>query len=491
MLIAVFLFLLFLVAIILSAKTWRGWQIAAMSLAFLGAIGLTLVASLSQKTHTEWRKQLSQYTKQLRDAEDEGQRLAYGDPDAVKSTEPSLHDVQQTLKTMLLDRGRVWRQCRPGGPAGNSVVVSTVAPDVPEDKVQPNGIDQDTVLYVFREVALEDGMKVPAAYLGEYRVAKADPKSVTLQPTLPLDMLQQKLVADRSATWSLYEMMPVDSHQVFSSEDMIGKMLDDTDQPVFGPIEESTMRKVFSVVTGLPPNSPKITQFEANYVQDGKPANAQLLSAHPEQIWMKLEFEKEFKERVDSNNLVQGLSGDFFDPEGYADVPQLLSGKDAQIRVKDIGIFPYGQDEDKKFVDSLIASGVCRSLGPYYVRPLRNYEDAFHMTQENLVACYAGIGRAKRDTKALNDAIQGTQLERAYRQEERSQLESDRGKTDMVRTQITKLATSMQNFKQSLQEELSDLFRTNLALSQQLTQLDQRLTKEINRRTAEATAQVN
>ena len=161
------------------------------------------------------------------------------------------------------------------------------------------------------------------------------------------------------------------------------------------------------------------------------------------------------------------------------------------IRVKDIGVFPYGQDEDKKFVDSLIASGVCRSLGPYYVRPLRDYEEAFHQTQENLVACYASMQRARRDIKALNDTIRGTQQQTAYRQEERSKLQSDRDKTNMVRAQVTKLAAGMHSLNKALQETLSDLFGTNLALSQQLTQLDQRLTEEINRRTAEVTAQVN
>jgi len=491
MLIGVFLFLLFLVAIILSAKTWRGWQIAAMSVAFLGALGLVLIVAMSAKTHTTWQKRLSQYKKQLQDAQAEGQRLAYGDPDTVKPTEPSLHDIQQTLKRLLLDRGRVWRQCTPGAPAGNSVVVSTVAPDVPEDQIQPNGISQDMVVYVFREAALKDGLKVPAAYLGEYRVTKADARNVTLQPTLPLDKLQQKLVADRSATWSLYEMMPIDSHQIFASEDTIGKMLNDTDEPLFGPIDEKTMREVFSVVMNLPPDNPKVAQFVSSYVQDGRPATAQEISAQPEQIWMKLEFEKEYKERVDSNNLVQGLSGGFFDPEGYADVPQLLRGEDAVIRVKDIGVFPYGQDEDKKFVDSLIASGVCRSLGPYYVRPLRDYEEAFHQTQENLVACYASMQRARRDIKALNDTIRGTQQQTAYRQEELSKLQSDRDKTNMVRAQVTKLAAGMHSLNKALQETLSDLFGTNLALSQQLTQLDQRLTEEINRRTAEVTAQVN
>ncbi len=505
MLIGGFLFLLFLVSIILSAKTWRGWQIATVSIAFLLAAGLMLVAAMSAMTHTVWHERFDNDSKLLVTAQSEGQMRAYGDPSMAQSTEPSLHDVQQKLKRMLLDRGRVWRQCTPGAPTGNSVVVSTVAPDVPEDQIQPNGIDQGTILYVFGvvEVALEDGMRVPAVYLGEFVVAKADDRNITLQPTQRLDALQQKQVADRSRTWSLYEMMPIDSHRAFSNEETIGKMLDDMEKPVFGAITEETIRGLFSTITKLPADNPQVAELAAMYVQDGRPATAQLKSAQPENIWMKLEFQEEHKERVDNNAPVEGLSGDSFDPDGYAEVPQLRRAGsekitpetkdkfDAKIQVKDIGIFPYGIDDDKKFVDSLISGSICRSLGPYYVRPLRNYEDAFHATQENLVACFAGVRRAQRDIKALKDTQRGTQQEIAYRQEERSKLQSDRDKSNLVRDQITELADGLKNQKQALQDDLSDLYRTTWALSQRLTQLDRHLTEEINRRPAEATAQVN
>ena len=65
----------------------------------------------------------------------------------------------------------------------------------------------------------------------------------------------------------------------------------------------------------------------------------------PENIWLKLEFEKEHKERVDSNNLDPGLGGNYFDPEGYAEVSQLRRGEEASFRVKDVGIFPYAVDD--------------------------------------------------------------------------------------------------------------------------------------------------
>ncbi len=346
-LVGVFLFLIFLVAIIMSARTWRGWHIATVCLTFIACLFLVVCAALSVKTHVVWRKLHAETEKNLLAAEQEGEELAYGEPDLVKSTQPSLLETKTRLQELLLDRGRIWRNCTPSAPQNNSIVISTVPPDLPQDQVTPNGIGVNTVLYAFKELPAEEGgMKVPAVYLGEFKVLKADPQSVTLQNTLPLQQNQSRHIADRSATWALYEMMPIDSHRIFSDEDTIGQPLDDTDKPVFGEMNEQTLRKIFSLVTGFPPEDPKVGNMIADYMKDGLPATDQDQSEAPEDIWLKLEFEKALKQRVDSNNIDSGISGDYFDPEGYAEVSQLRRGGDgeAEIKINDIGLFPYGYE---------------------------------------------------------------------------------------------------------------------------------------------------
>ncbi len=399
--------------------------------------------------------------------------------------------MQHRLNRVLLDRGRVWRRCTPAAPAATGVVVSTVPPTEtgqPGDPntAKPNGIAANMVLYAFLEN--EDPKKenqVPIAYLGEFVVADAQATSVTLQPTMPLDGQQQALIATQPAHWSLYEMMPIDSHQTFSDEDTVARVLDDTAQPIFGAMNEQNLRTVFATVTAQPADSPIVAELVAAYLKDGSPASDQDVNQTPENIWLKLEFEKEHKERVDSNNLDPGMGGNYFDPEGYAEVSQLRRGEEASFRVKDVGVFPYAVDIDKNLVDGLISSGTCRNLGPYYVRTLRDYEEAFHDIQDRFVRRTEDMARAKRDLDALNATIAATSAESQYRHDEQAKLQQDLEGFQREQKQLTDLAATLDAQKTSLRDELSSLFQANLVLDQQLTEYNAKLTEEINRRTAE------
>ncbi len=510
LLIGIFLIILFIVVVVLSAATWRGWHIAAASLTFLAVIGLIIVASLSQKTHATWRSKHSDLKKQLVVEKNLGIKMKIGDPTLVEPDEPSLDDVQQRLGRLLLDRGRVWRRCiATNPPANNQIVISTVplnedgTPGDP-NAAKENGISKNMILYGFREgeLTLPEGNKirVPVAYLGEFIVVDAQPNAVTLTQTSPLDGQQKKLVADTTASWALYEMMPIDAHRIFAKQDTIGQPLDNTkDQPIFGGMDEQQLRAIFANVTGLTSDDPLITQLVSSYVKDGYAASDQDVNTLPTNIWQKLEFEKAHKERVNSNNLDPGISGGFFDFKGFAEVTRLRSREknsageyvdvEASFRVNDIGVFPYGYDEDKQVVDQLIANGTCQKIGPIYVRSLRDYEEAFHSIQERFIKRTEDSRRVQRDIANLNTTIQKTQEEIAYRQSEREKLKSDQTGFARDNTKMDTLLAALETQKSTLSNELSNLFRTNLALSQQLTVYSDKITEEINRRAASVAVQ--
>ncbi len=338
---------------------------------------------------------------------------------------------------------------------------------------------------------LENGLIVPGAYIGEFQVTNADDRSVTLQPTMALDGQQQQLVADRTATWALYEMMPMDGHRIFSDQDNVAEPFDDTDAPIFGEMNEQELRTIFALIIGVAPEDPVVGQLVADYVRDGQVASEQVVNADPENIWVKLEFQQPHTERVDSNNLDSGLGGNYFDPDGYAEATRLRRGGDAEFKINDIGVFPYSQDEDKQKVDQLVANGIARKVGrPYYVRNLRDYEEAFHDIQDQFVKRNEDIRRAQRDIAALQQSMKLVATQSTYRQGEKAKLQADRDKILIDKDMITQLAASLDAQKASLQDELSRLYQTNLVLNQELTQINDRLTDEINRRTAEATAQL-
>ncbi len=483
LLIGIFLIILFIVTLVLSASTWRGWHIAVAALAFLATLGLIVVGSLSQKTHSTWMKKYAELDSRLTQARQEGINLEIGDPTVVESPTPSVNDIQQQFNRLLLDRGRVWRQCAPSPPSGTSVVVSTVPPTEtgqPGDPntAQPNGIDANMVLYAFRE----NEKQLPIAFLGEFRVTQAEPASVTLEPTMPLDRPQLEVINNPSSYWTLYEMMPLDSHRIFSNQDIIDEPLDDTPKPIFGEMDGEELRGIFSLVSGVAPDDPFVMALVAPYVKDGSSANDQEVNMYPENIWQKLEFEKDHKERVDSNNLDPGISGNFFDPEGYAEVSQLKSGGEATFRVNDIGVFPYGFDEDKRLVDQLTSSGVCQKLGPVFVRSLHDYEEAFHNIQDRFVKRNEDKRRTQRELDDLNASISKTTQQIEYRQQERSELKEDQAGFNRDLEKTNELLAALETQQTMLRAELSELFQTNLALSQQLAIYNARLTEEINRR---------
>ncbi|NLX55211.1 MAG: hypothetical protein GXY58_08865 [Planctomycetaceae bacterium] len=485
LLIGILLLILFIVAIVLSVSTWRAWHIVAACMTFLAAVGLVIVASLTLKTHNHWRKTHADVSKQAADAAHEGRLLAYGDPTVVASPTPSVDDLQHQLNRALLDRGRVWRRCTPGVPANNAVQVSTVPPTEtgePGDPntAPPNGIAVDMVLYAF----LEDVNRMPVAYLGEFLVTDAQPTGVTLQPTLPMDQVQQSQVTIQPAFWTLYEMMPIDSHQVFSDEDTMGQILDDTPKPVYGAMDEQNLRTIFAAVTGQPGDSQVVTELVMDYLKDGSPAGDQDVNQSPENIWLKLEFRKDHKERVDSSNPDAGMAGNYFDPEGYAEVSALRHGEEAAVRAGDIGIFPYALDEHRGLVDRLTSSETCRVVGPVYIRSLRDYEHAFHDIQDRFTRAVEATRRAQRDVDALKLTIIKTQEQIAYRQDERSKLQQDQQGFERDKAQLTELVAALESQKTALRDELSNLFKVNLALEQQLTDYNARLTEEINQRAA-------
>ena len=491
LLIGLFLVILFIVTIVLSVATWRPGHIVALCLTFLASISMVIVGSLSVTTHTTWRKAHAKVDSQLTTARREGVNLEYGDPAMVEPSEPSVFDLQRRLNRVLLDRGRVWRQCTPGAPAADTIKVSTVPPLATGEPgnpatARPNGINANMVLYAFRE----DENQLPIAYLGEFQVVDAQPTGVTLTPSLPLDGLQQRLITDTSAFWTLYEMMPIDSHRVFAEEDTVGRSLDNTSSPIFGPVGEQELRTIFSTVTSLPADSEIVTAMVAPYLQDGRPATEQQVNLHPENIWQKLEFEKPHRERVDSNNPDPGLAGSHFDREGFAEASHLRRGEEALFRPKDIGVFSYAHDEDRRFVDDLIAAGTARNLGPFFVRPLRDYKTAFHDLQTQYLQRTRDTRRAQRDIEALNATIRQTQEQIAYRQEEREKLRGDLQGFERDRQGVGQLVVALESQQSALSKELSDLFQTNLALSRQLDEYNAKVTEEINRRGAEVAMQV-
>lgn len=172
-----------------------------LGLILVASLGLFVLTARALKTHQYWREQANQNEQELR-AEVEAEPAAQ---DEVRELGVQLHE-------QLVDRGRVWFGCRPqqvNPQTGISVIV---------DSPDPHGIEVNkAVLWLFDETDVRGG----GQYMGQFKataVGGQDNREIILQPSvkftqLEWQRLQQSLTS--GASWRLYELMPVDEHDIF------------------------------------------------------------------------------------------------------------------------------------------------------------------------------------------------------------------------------------------------------------------------------------
>src|SRR5690606_19313084 len=135
----------------------------------------------------------------------------------AEDTTASIRSVRAEISRVLVDRGRVWRNCIPGNFDGQTVTVTTSPADPAGAAApKPNNIAPKTVLYAFKEIPNAENILVPSVYVGEFQVTAATDTTVTLSPNLPLDSEQLQQARTNDASWALYEIMPVDGHEFFA-----------------------------------------------------------------------------------------------------------------------------------------------------------------------------------------------------------------------------------------------------------------------------------
>ncbi|MES1212993.1 MAG: hypothetical protein ABUL64_00265, partial [Singulisphaera sp.] len=157
------------------------------------------------KTNQAWRSEANKWEQAV------SQQLN-GPPDLATLTEEArlanvkLHDV-------VVDRGRVWSNVTPERPFNSNNGKGSVLVESPA----PHRIVPKMVLFAFD----------PTGYLGEFQVTEAGEKSVALEPNMTLSERQLKRVSTSPGNWTLYEVMPIDRHDIFTGldQDALSKLL--------------------------------------------------------------------------------------------------------------------------------------------------------------------------------------------------------------------------------------------------------------------------
>ena len=137
----------------------------------------------------------------------------FGAPNSLSFSPNSLLGLRGRYNLETYGRGRVWEKCVPSA-EGNNRVVQLATPRS-EDALTLIGSE----LHVFRDTAMEfDGkeVKVPTRFIGSMQVIAETPENLTLESTFTLSQKDFDQI-EETTTWTLYQKMPSDRHDVFKS----------------------------------------------------------------------------------------------------------------------------------------------------------------------------------------------------------------------------------------------------------------------------------
>lgn len=469
----VLLALFFIFLTYMNTKTWRWVHVTFTFLVFGASIAFLVYAAMALKTRATFVKLHDTLERNLEKELEAVALVRDGDPADI-DRKNSLTAVTNDLARAVIDRGRVWRECRPNI-ANNIITVETSpAPDpaaaegaAPAAAVKKNDIAKNTILQAFKEAQdPATGMRLPAFYLGEFRAQEVTDTSVTLVPTLPLAADQIQQASDPGATWTMYEVMPLDGHEFFAG------------------LDEAALQAILpQAAMGVPPQ--KYQEIIQQIVRSGQAATE---TDPPGSVWIEVKFTKTHSVQVDADEaaMLKTLDDSPFNTLGQAQIQRLTAGEGGSVEFApgDTAIF------DKQTAEDLVASGVVEKVRLLFFRPLHDFQREFHLGYQRMTAINDRLKTLQRDIDTVKSATDHATAQIALQEADKTKLTDDVAKAKLESDELAKYEQTLVARLGTVRSDVNQLYRSNKALSRELTALNARLTDEIDRRTREATALV-
>nr|MCU0709417.1 hypothetical protein [Pirellula sp.] len=400
--------------------------------------------------------------------------------------------VTNELNRLLVERGRVWRGASVVQVGNNEVSLqlaagiggapAPAAPAAPADGAQPAaasdaGLAKDAVVQVFGEMTDERGT-VPTAYLGEFVVSSSEAGNVKLKPTGNLTQEQNAAIASGSfPTWSIYELMPLDSHTAFAAA---GSKEDEN--AIYGRMDRDELARMLGIDPSLADAVPSTLSLRdsikarvlQSYINDGgRPPEG----TPPEQVYVRIEFTKDHTIEVDAQEQRTATEGGFYDLSGRSVDSRLKRGEEG-ARVS----FKAGDTIvlDTTTADELIKQGIAKSLAPVFVRPLNDYEYAFREVRRQITAALQDAKLIQRELAEMQKSQGIADAQVRMRQQERSKLDKDFGQYSRENEVITAEATRLTEALNATRSELSAMFQQIQSMRDQIVAEQRAATAAIN-----------
>jgi hypothetical protein len=427
-----------IVALVLSATTWRWYHITLGALIMLFSVVWFYLAARTLEMQTGWRNEIAKYQTSLAEEEKTHDKLVKGGPDATGKDQPSFAQLQVDLEKMLQGRGRRWEQVTRKATAPDTGKITAVV-----DKPDPSGIEKNMVLYVFDQADAGDG----GQFLGEFEVTAVTGQEVQLAPVLKLRPSEiQRFAARHGEPLIFYEVMPTDSREIYAE---LLKEIQDKFQRDGKPAPDSA-----AIIKDLFPAAVP-DDVKEEYAADGQPPAAG--EPQTDRVWRRVKALKDFDVSLGSGATKQMQ-------HVAADTELLLDPQSAQEQITAGNVAAVPEN------------------GAVYIRPLRDYVRLYRDLNLRIESLLRTIAEVDGENAAVLDAQQKVNKDIEYRTAEIAALQRDlvrfHAESDMMKKHVNALEQQVALVNDQANHAAED----NRQLETQLSNYQHQAAAAINRR---------
>lgn len=466
----------FIVFLVKGFKQWGVWMTICFVVLFIECWTFLVITAGVNKARLAATKSFDQlYTERNRLLAQREEEF-YGLPTNPAPDMQKYVPLASELNRVLLERGRTWRGARVlnANPAGASVelpsALSNLPPEVPPP--DPNGAQAvpaapatsnslavESIVYVFGE----DQQQIPVNYLGEYKVTAVNGPAITITPTTPLAQNQAGMV-NQSATWAIYELIPLDSHTAFAQPGS-----QPTEDEIFGAMNPEELSRLLRIPLELTQRAPSdLNVFDSvkaralqSYVLDGSKAPA---GTPLENIFYDVTFLKDYTEVVDSNDKRKPTDGGYFDASGRTVDARLMRDDSPEATFKVDEVYRIYGPKAKE----LEADGIVKLGNPYFVRPLNDYAFGFRETRRLTQQAIQDIALVNRELAVITQTEKNAREQLLRMEEIGRQMEKDQSQYAMELTVIKGEQARLQSEIEAKKSELGQAYASILDLHRKL-----------------------
>ena len=197
------------------------WNKILIGLIFLMSLVFMYMAARTLKGHELWRSKAQSFERALENVEQQIDEAQHARSEGGVIAEMGIDQLRLELYKLLVDRGRAWYDTQPEQINAETGAARVNVPFPSEDNLPGrHGIAENTVLYAFEQAPVEAPLgEGGGRYLGEFKVTEVAEGLIGMEPAQRMSQRELDRLASSAGPWSLYEVMPIDGHDVLAEMD--------------------------------------------------------------------------------------------------------------------------------------------------------------------------------------------------------------------------------------------------------------------------------